>query len=485
MQSASASTLKLRVGAGPVADGTSPVPLELLQGTAGAADTSRLNLNLFWRTFVLLALLLVGSSLVWLQTLRVVESQPRAVQTAEQIASLVNLSRAALVHADPIARVLLLKTMAEQEDVLLQPREPADRYEPFDTSPIAQRIADELQQRLGPDTVVARSVNGKEGLWIGFAINGDPNWLRLDGDRYAPTAGKTWLLWFSIAIVLSLTGAALIARRINQPLKALSIAASRVRDGDYATGYLDEQAATSEIREVNIGFNQMARRLAKLDNDRAVMLAGISHDLRTPLARLRLETEMSVADVEARKYMVADIVQLDAIIDKFLDYTRPNHIQLSPVLLNQVVNERVNALKHDPQLKVTLLLEPDLWVLGDDVELARVVQNLLENARRYARSPETDCARVEVTGRRQQDAVLMKVRDHGPGVDPVHLAQLTQPFFRGDAARTAATGAGLGLSIVDRAIKRMGGRFTLANTPSGGLAAHIRLQSPGVHHTAD
>ena len=471
-----------------MADGTSPVPLEMLRGADGdgaGPGSGRLNLNLFWRTFVLLALLLVGSSLVWLQTLRVVESQPRAVQTAEQIASLVNLSRAALVHADPIARVLLIKTMAEQEDVQLQPREPADRFEPFDTSPIAKRIAEELQERLGPDTVVARSVNAREGLWIGFAINGDPNWLRLDGDRYAPTAGKTWLLWFSIAIVLSLTGAALIARRINLPLKQLSVAASRVRDGDYATGYLDEQASTSEIRDVNVGFNQMARRLAKLDNDRAVMLAGISHDLRTPLARLRLETEMSVADPEARKFMVADIVQLDAIIDKFLDYTRPNHIQLSPVLLNQVIGERVDALKNDPHLRITLLLEPNLWVLGDEVELARVVQNLLENARRYARSPDSGCARVEVTGRRQENAVLLKVRDHGPGVDPQHLSQLTQPFFRGDAARTAATGAGLGLSIVDRAIKRMGGRFTLANTPSGGLAAHIRLQPPGVHHTAD
>ena len=92
-------------------------------------------LNLFWRTFILLALLLVGSSLVWLQALRVIETQPRAVQTAEQIASLVNLSRAALVHADPIARVSLIKTMAEQEGVRLSPREPTDQWLPFDTSP--------------------------------------------------------------------------------------------------------------------------------------------------------------------------------------------------------------------------------------------------------------------------------------------------------------------------------------------------------------
>ena len=86
---------------------------------------------------------------------------------------------------------------------------------------------------------------------------------------------------------------------------------------------LDENTLTSEIREVNIGFNRMARELAKVEEDRAVMLAGISHDLRTPLARLRLEAEMSVADEEARGNMALDIDQLDAIIDKFMDYARP------------------------------------------------------------------------------------------------------------------------------------------------------------------
>jgi two-component system osmolarity sensor histidine kinase EnvZ len=102
-----------------------------------------------------------------------------------------------------------------------------------------------------------------------------------------------------------------------------------VREGDFDASQLDEQAVTSEIREVNIGFNRMAQKLAKLEQDRAVMLAGISHDLRTPLARLRLETEMSVNDDVAREHMVADIVQLDATIDKFLDYARPDHVALA------------------------------------------------------------------------------------------------------------------------------------------------------------
>ena len=93
---------------------------------------------------------------------------------------------------------------------------------------------------------------------------------------------------------------------------------------------------TSEIRQVNMGFNRMARELAKVEQDRAVMLAGISHDLRTPLARLRLEAEMSVHDEEAKQNMALDIDQLDAIIDKFMDYARPgDSVKLMPVHLSQ------------------------------------------------------------------------------------------------------------------------------------------------------
>ena len=108
---------------------------------------------------------------------------------------------------------------------------------------------------------------------------------------------------------------------------------------------------TSEIREVNMGFNRMARELAKVEEDRAVMLAGISHDLRTPLARLRLEAEMSVHDEEAQRNMALDIDQLDAIIDKFMDYARPGDTKLKPVNLAQLVEREMQALprpEHDP-----------------------------------------------------------------------------------------------------------------------------------------
>lgn len=455
-------------------EATSPAPLE--STVRAPVQGSRMGLNLFWRTFFLLALLLVGSILAWLQTLRALEFEPRTLHTAQQIASMVNLSRAALVHADAIARVSLIKTMADQEGVRILPREPGDHFELLDSSDLGLRLTEALTERLGPGTVVARSVNGEEGLWVGFTINDDPNWLLMDRSRFSPAGGKTWLVWLATATILSLVGAAAIAGLINRPLKQLSNAANRVREGDFAASHLDEEAVTSEIREVNIGFNRMAQKLAKLEQDRAVMIAGISHDLRTPLARLRLETEMSVNDDVAREHMVADIVQLDAIIDKFLDYARPDHVSLTPVNLHAVVSSCVYAVQDHRELQITMNVPEDLNVMADEVELARVISNLLENARRYGKTPDTDITSVEIAAKGRENWVLIKIRDRGKGVPPEQLANLTKPFFRGDSARTAAAGAGLGLSIVDKTVQRMGGMFALANSSTGGLAAHIQLE---------
>lgn len=455
-------------------EASAPVALADDEPPSGGWRFARL--SLFWRTFFLLAILLLGSILAWLQTLRSLEFEPRALQTAQQLASQVNLSRAALIHADGIARISLIKTMKDQEGLRIVPREPTDQFSLLDNDALSRRVAVDLAERLGRGTVVASMVNGQPGLWVGFVIDGDEYWLQTDQNRVSLAAGTTWMIWLFVAAALSLAGAALIAGLINRPLKELSFAASRVREGDFGASRLDEDVNTSEIRQVNIGFNRMAQKLAKVEQDRAVMLAGISHDLRTPLARLRLETEMSVAEESARAYMVADINQLDAIIDKFLDYARPDRVALAPVVLGDVVDACVYSLQKLPDVRINIDMQDDLLVLADEVELGRVLSNLLENARRYGKSVHTGIAMIDIAAIARDKWVLIKVRDHGIGVGEEQLHQLIQPFYRGEAARTAANGAGLGLAIVDKTIQRMGGVFKLANSTSGGLTAQIRLQ---------
>lgn len=453
---------------------TLPSPLE---GSLQPHGLQRLNLglNLFWRTFFLLTLLLFSCTFAWLQTFRALEYEPRAIQTAHQIASLVNLTRAALVYSDAITRLSLIKTLADQEGVRILPREPLDHVELYTRGELDERVTEELVGQLGEGTSVASRVNDEVGLWIGFTIESDNYWLLLDPARFARVGGRTWLIWLFTAMGLSLAGAAFITRFINRPLKQLSRATRQVREGEYEAHRLDENARTSEIRAVNVGFNRMADQLAKIEQDRAIMLAGISHDLRTPLARLRLETEMSVADEDARNHMAADIQQLDSIIDKFLDYARPDHVNFKPLRLRDVVDACIYPVQDHDDIVIKIDMPGDLHVMADEVELQRVISNLIENARRYGRTTATGVADVDIQAQANNDAVLIKVRDHGEGVVPAQLSQLTKPFFRGDTARTSAAGAGLGLSIVAKNIERMGGTFALTSTPGRGLAAHIRM----------
>jgi two-component system osmolarity sensor histidine kinase EnvZ len=444
------------------------------------ARRSPLALSLFWRTFVLLALLLGGGVFAWVQTLRALDFEPRTVQAAQQIASLVNLSRAALRYSDSIGRVSVVKTMSDEEAMRVLPREPTDKWEPFEVDRFTRRVGQELRSRLEPDTLLARAVNGQPGLWVGFTIENDPYWLQAEATRVLPITPATWFLWVGIALLGTALGSVAIARLINQPLRELSFAASRIRDGEFDSR-LDENTLTSEIREVNMGFNRMARELAKVEEDRAVMLAGISHDLRTPLARLRLEAELSVNDDEARRNMALDIDQLDRIIDKFLDYARPGAARLVPVHLAQLIDREAANFRDPSQIRIVSRVAIDLTVLADETELARVFGNLFENARRYGRSMETGIAEVELTYSRSGPWIVIHVRDHGRGVPPEKLAQLTTPFYRGDAARTAATGAGLGLAIVEKSLQRMGGGLDLANAPEGGFLAQVRLKRSPQH----
>src|SRR5216117_3235843 len=165
-------------------------------------------LSLFWRTSVLLA----GGVFAWTQTFRALEFEPRAVQAALQIASLVNLSRAALGSTDGINRVALIKSMQNQESMKLLPREPGDKWEPYEVDRFTRAIGQELRSRLGSDTLVASEVNGAPGLWVGFSFDDkDPYWLQADPTRMAPISRTTLIVWAGVALVATVLGSVAIA----------------------------------------------------------------------------------------------------------------------------------------------------------------------------------------------------------------------------------------------------------------------------------
>ncbi len=220
-----------------------------------------------------------------------IEREPRAQRVALQLVAIVKLTRTALLYSDPDLRRALLQDLESNEGVRVYPRETTDKYRLQPDESLNRLIEHDIRGRLGDDTIIAQSVNDIPGVWISFKIDDDDYWVALDRDQLDNVTGLQWAGWGVFALALSLFGAAFITSLVNRPFARLALAARKVGSGQ-APEPLPERGM-GVAAETNRSFNQMVQDLEQLEADRALMLAGISHDLRTPLARLRLETEMS------------------------------------------------------------------------------------------------------------------------------------------------------------------------------------------------
>jgi len=438
--------------------------------------SSRVRLGLFGRTFLLLAALMLVSLGAWLQVFFSMEMGPRATQMAQRVITSVNITRTALIYSQPSERSKMLLDLATNEGIQVYPREGTDYVEPLPDENYWQRVADHIRERFGQDVQIAWSVNQVPGFWIGFSIGSDHYWLVFEREQIGLTGGIEWLGWGATALLLSLIGAAVSVGFVNRPLSRLSRAAQALSRGDTPSP-LPEHGPL-EIRELNTSFNRMARDLRQTEADRELMLAGISHDLRTPLARMRLEIEMSGVSEDARLAIDEDLAQIDHSIGQLMEYARPAGVlpqtatDVSAVLGELYERERSHTETLGGHLQASI--EPGLRARITALNLKRVVSNLIENARRYGKSSD---GRAHIVMRVQSEGntLVIEVSDRGPGIAEEDVDRLLRPFSRGDAARTGVSGAGLGLAIVERLLGHAGGTLRLFPRPGGGLTAHIEL----------
>lgn len=418
------------------------------------------------RAFLLIALLIVLSLLASIAIFRTTEQQPRAHQLAQLVVSSVNLTRAAVLSADPALRADLLAELADSEGIRVRLADPGEQIAPltFD-GPVARMMTEEVRRQLGNSTRFADARNGEEGFWVSFMIGDDEFWLMLPKERVERPRPWQWLGWTGLILALALAGGALIARQVGHPLRALALAARDVGHGK--TPAHAPESGAEEIAAVGRAFNQMAADLADHERERALVLAGISHDLRTPLARLRLEAEF--LDDQARDGIVADIGQMDAIIGQFLDYARLDGDEPRvPTDLAGLARETASAFeKRATALRLELALLPPVAVRP--LLLKRALANLLDNGLKYGGGDLT--LRLDA----ENGKALLTVLDRGPGVPEAQRDTVKRPFTRLDDARSNATGSGLGLAIVERAARLHGGQLRLDAREGGGLAATLEL----------
>ncbi len=333
------------------------------------------------------------------------------------------------------------------------------------------RLTDELGQPL-----VWRSLFGLRTAQahIQFAVPlADGHWLTIDGQEMQGWSGESaWVLIsdyvlrvYALRIVAVLLVCLVAVRLCLRPLRRLAEAARGLGDDlEQAPLPLD---GPQEVRQAAHAFNVMQQRLIALVNDKAYFLAAVSHDLRTPLTRMRLRLERLPEGIDKAR-LQHNIAQMDDMIQQVLDYLHAGErLQWQDVDLDRLVARQCAELASDAEpLPVHGQAGP---VRADVLMLQRCLQNLLGNALRYARH-------VSVRLERDAGAVYVHVEDRGPGIAPELLATIADPFVRGEASRSQALGGyGLGLSIVQRIAGSHGGGLRVDNRAGGGLRVSVWL----------
>ncbi|MFA6180214.1 MAG: ATP-binding protein [Methylophilaceae bacterium] len=426
--------------------------------------------TLLARIMLLIALLLAVGQYAALKLFDYFEREPRAIASALQAITVVNFTRASLLAAHENRRLALLSELSGSEGVRIYAADLLEEVEPLPDDPYIRMIGKKIRDQLGKETLVAINHFGVPGLWVSFTIGQDDYWVvipRIQVERHFPWE---WLGWGALVILLSLIGAYLIAARINQPLRLLVKAADRIRDGELPPQLPED--GFDELREVSRTFNQMTESLTQLDAERTLLLAGVSHDLRTPLARLRLAVEMLPEEQTGslKEGMVQDITDMDSIIHQFLDFVRgvegePTQMIDLNALLKSLFDRHTRAGR-----KLILRLAPTHLIPLRPLAMQRLLNNLIDNAFAYSQGSEVI---VETTI--MANSVILSVLDNGPGIPPSQMARLLRPFERLDTARGNKSGSGLGLAIANRIAKLHKGQLELINRPSGGLEARLTL----------
>jgi len=412
----------------------------------------------------------------WVLIFFSLEMGPRSAQMSQRIATSVNLTLTTLTYAPSSERRDLLRTLSLREGLDVYTRTALDVIEPLPSGSYWHRVGKLLRHQLGEETILAWSVNEVPGFWVSFRLNHEKYWLAFERHEIRLTGGLEWLSWGAAALLLSLIGAAFGVSYINRPLARLARSAHLVSKG--ASPPALPETGARELRKLNSSFNRMARELHQANADRALMLAGISHDLRTPLARMRLEIEMSNMNEIGRQAIDLDLAQIDRSLAQLMNYARPASsepqatINLSNLVTEVIERERYLTTHAGGTLSATITSELHAQISATD--LRRILTNLIENARRYGLN-QAGIPELDVILEGNSHSIKIKVSDRGPGIPSHDVERLRQPFSRGNAARTGATGTGLGLAIIDRLLQHMNGNLSFIARRGGGLTAQVEL----------
>jgi two-component system osmolarity sensor histidine kinase EnvZ len=391
---------------------------------------------------------------------------PVAQRSASDLASIMVLSTRTLRQIPAEMRDDYRTRLAQEYQIQLADERPAATVAHV-FFPYLKKVRLALEERLGRPVEIVTSVDqGENWFWIALDAGGETIWAGFPRSRVQTRPIEGLSVIIGVALVMIVASAASLAGRITEPLTRLSKAAEEVALG-YSPNTLSEKGP-KELANLARQFNATSRRIRELIANRTLLLAGISHDLRTPLTRLRLAIEMlprgTAPALVAR--MERDVEEMNALITQAIDFGKSlgagqrEEVDLA-ALISDLVATRVRAVwqrTHPCHVRV------------DALALRRILGNLLENAMRYSEDL------VEVRLDCGADAPLISILDRGPGIPESEREAVFRPYYRLEASRNRLTGGtGLGLAVAYQLALSNQMELQLEARPGGGTVARVRM----------
>ena len=275
---------------------------------------------------------------------------------------------------------------------------------------------------------------------------------------------RLFVLWTTLPSILLIIIALIFLKNQTRPLVKLAKAAERFGKGDYVNDF--RPSGAQEIRKAAYEFDRMAKRINRHLNQRSEMLSGISHDLRTPLTRLKLQLAM-LDQKDLSKKMSRDIDEMEKMLNDYLQFAKAQY-QESTVEIN--LKDMFHELQNDiNNIKLKIVFKDDIFLNGRPLALKRSFENIIQNGLSYG-------DRVYVSFQKGNNRAQIIIEDDGPGIPEDQYKNVFKPFFRLDKSRSLnQSGVGLGLAIVEDIINSHGGSVLLGKSEHNGLKVKVSL----------
>ena len=308
--------------------------------------------------------------------------------------------------------------------------------------------------------------NIDQGVKIIIKLDNKLLLINVDKDRLYSETAFVFLLWMIFASILLLIFSYFLMNKQVRPLKRLAIIAETFGRGLDAPEL--QSVGASEIRQTANAFNQMRKRIKRFLKQRTDMLAGVSHDLRTPLTRMKLQLSL-LKDEKAKKELEIDVNEMTAMLDSYVSFVRSEAPEpIESINLNKFLNEIIKN-SNNGKYKINFNEKNNIQTSGRPLQLKRAFQNIIDNSIRYSN-------RLEIEIYLQNDECFIIFEDNGPGIPSQNYEDVFKPFFTLDPSRNKLKGeSGLGLSITRDIIRSQGGEIKLSKSKLGGLKSIIQL----------